>query len=394
MFKKLINKFAMYLLNATKVSTHGVIITGNEKVAYKAKGVKVHGGAKINSLSLAWKDVPAEEKQTDLELIQSEIIVKGYKAIPEILAQYRNEMVQHFVMIQLIQLGQYNPEADVLDSYSIPQLIAMALDNNQLMFEQRMFETGKANITANQITMLKKNGVSDLEMPKDRFSASRLIDKILKSKGIDTSKPRTNTPSVNQVQTIIKLTTKLGITIMPTYSTGSEASAVIGNLIEQCELAGIVEKASEKQIELAKQLTKKLNKRWTAKRELAVSSMSKTEVSKEIATMYDDLNRLHPEATEGQISYILQLMQQLNIPHNVSEVKAMTRVQATAQLEVLRLSYAYLLTRATNPSLTKETLKAMSKDAIKSLIDTIKHETKTRDLTRDSEFDTKMSLEC
>jgi hypothetical protein len=314
-----------------------------------------------------------------LENIQSSIIALGYKAIPEILSEYRTEMIQYFVLTQKVALGEYSPELDNLDSLSRQELIKLSCELNQLSFEKRMTEQGKAQVTKAQRELLKKYGIKD--MPRNRFEASRLIDKVLKDNGIDTSKPYSTEATEKQINRIIKLSEILGKEIAITeVKTKSEASKLIAELQEELDSKPeLIPPITEKQFETITKLIRQLGKRMTAKRKAEYERLNRFEASKLIAELSKEYAQKHPEASEGQVQYIITLCSLMNLPYNVDEIKALTKEQATVKLEELNREYLYILTRKTNPGMTKDEINNMSYDTVKKLIEQIKEENKTKD---------------
>jgi hypothetical protein len=329
-----------------------------------------------------WKELTRNHKEVVdkwLEEIQSSIISRGYKAIPEILSEYRTEMIQHFVLTQKISLGEYVPELDNLDSLSRDKLIEMAVELNQLSYEKRMEEQGKASVTKAQKALLIKYGVKD--MPKNRFEASRLIEKILKDNGIDTSKPYSTDATEAQINRIKKLSEMLGKEIAITeIKTKSEASKLINDLQKELESKPeLIPAITEKQYETIAKLIRQLGKRMTEKRKTEYKALNSFEASKVIAELSKEYNEKHPEATEGQVQYIITLCSLMNLPYNVDEIKALTKIEATKKLDKLNRKYLYILTRKVSPSMTKEEIAKMDYNTVKALISQIKEENKTKD---------------
>lgn len=332
--------------------------------------------------NMPWNELTRYHKEVVdkwLEEIQSSIMALGYKAIPEILSEYRTEMVQHFVLTQKISLGEYVPELDNLDSLTRQELIKTACELNQLSYEKRMIEQGKAFVTKAQKEILAKYGVKD--MPKNRFEASRLIDKVLKDNGIDTSKPYSTDATEKQINRIKKLSEILGKEIAITeVKTKSEASKLINDL--QNELNSkpeLIPTITEKQFKTIAKLLKQLNKRMTAKRKAEYEKLNRFEASKVIAELSKEYNEKHPEATEGQVQYIITLCSLMNLPYNVDEIKALTKKEATKKLDKLNREYLYILTRKVSPSMTKEEIANMDYNTVKALISQIKEENKSKD---------------
>lgn len=383
--KNLLNVIATWLVKVTTPKT--VQIDIKEVVRVKSKAVhpqKDHSESYYTDMN--WLELQRYHKEivdTWLADIQAEIFAKGYKAIPETLQQYRTEMIQHYVTMQKIALGDYAPEYDNLDALTREKLIELASELNQYSFEKRMIQSGKADITAKQIAFLNKNGITD--MPSNKFDATRLINSILVGQGIDTSKAYDPNPSEAQLKRVATLGKLLNKDCkMLDVSTKRSCSALIGSL--QAELDSKPElspKATEKQIEAVKRYLALLGKRMTAKRLAEYTAMNSSQISVVITDLKKQHDLLHPEASEGQVSYIISLCDSLNIPCEPLAVKQLTKVQATAKIEELRRKWLYVLTRKTTPGMTQDDIALMSSDSVNALITHIKEESKTREYTAD-----------
>ena len=374
LFSKLINKIAFAIFNATRTKTEVVQHGTASKYAKKDAKAKV-----TNYEIMDWRDIPDDVKNSWQQDIMSSIISLGYKSIPSILRQYRVEMIQLFVLRQYMALGSYCPEKDNLDSKTVEELIAIALENNQLSFEVRMIEQGKAAVTAKQIETLKANGIAEEDIPKNKFAASKLIDKVFKAKGY--TGETSTTPSVSQINAINSMSDKLNIsTELPT--TRKAASAIISELSKKIgENPSLKTFASDSQIDFAKRLLKSLNKHMTAKRLDEYKALTTQEMSKALNDLTTQVNVLHPEATEGQINYIVSMCQIMLIPVSIEDVKKLTKKEASVKIDSLSRDYLYMITRSSSPSLTKEVIKAMSKDGVKELLASIRLERETKEYT-------------
>ena len=391
MFKKLVSIIKglfvnkeVELLKAQLAATNAELERINKLRTVKVDTTKEDEEVKQNNTyeNMDWNELNRYHKEVVdkwLENIQASIIALGYKAIPEILSEYRTEMIQHFVITQKVALGEYAPELDNLDSLSRQELIKLSCELNQLSYEKRMTEQGKAFVTKAQKEILAKYGVKD--MPRNRFEASRMIDKILKENGVDTSKPYSSEATEKQINRIKKLSEMLGKEIAITeIKSKSEASKLIAELQEELDSKPeLIPPITEKQFETIAKLLKQLNKRMTAKRKAEYEKLNRFEASRLIAELTKEYNEKHPEATEGQVQYIITLCSMLNLPYNVDEIKAITKEEATKKIDKLNREYLYILTRKVSPSMTKEEINNMDYNTVKTLISQIKEENKSKD---------------
>jgi CRISPR/Cas system-associated protein endoribonuclease Cas2 len=329
----------------------------------------------------------ADEIKEQISNIHAEIIVKGYKEIPDILDQYPTETVQTFVVMQKVALGEYDPEKDNVDQYTRQQLIDMAVELNQAQFRQRMISQGKGQISDKQVDAIKKlceQLGTVVDMPKDKFSASELIEKLTKQL------PKKETVMIGnitepQFKRLQWMSNKLGYA-MPQCKDKKEASDLIQKY--QAELDAhpefISEPATHEQVEYVKRLLKLLNKRWTAKREEEYTAMTKAQISKAIK----ELQVLIPEernASEGQVQYIVSLCTRMNLPHSVEQLKTISKEEATKTIDKLNRDYLYILSKANGTLLRKEDIAVMPANAVKELLAQINMERKTMFYTKSSE---------
>lgn len=324
------------------------------------------------------------------EDISAQLISKGYKALPEILGEYEDEVIKQYVMFQLITLGSYDREKDNLD-VSRDKLIAMAVENNKEQFKLRMIEQGKANISKAQIDLINKLGKQIKErdntftwtIPNNKFDASDLIEEMNKRLGVDTKKKSVmvNGITEGQLNAIKKLSAKLNKEVeIPTSI--SEASKLIESLIKELDDKGS-NKATDKQIEYVKRLLKANGKRWTAKREEKYRAMTMQEISATIAELKASCPEIN-NISEGQIRYIKDLSRQLNAPIP-SDLSNMSKIQATKTISKLRREYFYIQCRANGTMLSKEDIAKMSDNQIKEMLSQFKLERKTDNYTKHPE---------
>lgn len=155
MIKKLIEK--LFGVKISKVQTKEQVQTRKDDAYYehlKNKPSSVRPSVNIADNN---REISDEEKRTGVENIQSEIYSKGYKAIPEILSGYPEQVVTLFVMMQKVALGDYAPEMDILDDTTHEDLVRMACELNKMQFEKRMIETGRAGMSQQQKELVEKS---------------------------------------------------------------------------------------------------------------------------------------------------------------------------------------------------------------------------------------------
>lgn len=324
------------------------------------------------------------------EDISAQLFSKGYKALPEILREYEDEIIKQYVMFQFMTLGSYDKEKDNLD-VSRDKLIAMAVENNKEQFKLRMIEQGKAKISKAQINLINKLGEQIKErdntftwtIPNNKFDASDLIEEMNKRLGVDTKKKSVmvNGITEGQLNAIKKLSKKLNKEVeIPTSV--SEASKLIESLISELNNNGS-NKATDKQIEYVKRLLKANNKRWTAKREEKYRAMTMQEISATIAELKASCPEIN-NISEGQIRYIKDLSRLLNAPIP-SDLSNMSKTQATKTISKLRREYFYIQCRANGTMLSKEDIAKMSDNQIKEMLSQFKLERKTDNYTKHPE---------
>lgn len=308
-----------------------------------------------------------------IEDIQDNIGGLGYKAIPEILSEYDDYMIAKFVRLQSIQLGQFDPESDNIEELSRAQLIQSAVDNNQLQFKMRKIEQGQADVTAKQKDFFVKR---NLEVPSDTFEASEMIEKILKSEGVDTSKPFNKEVSPAQLNAIAKMSSKLGIAeVVPTDK--FHASEILGKLKVACDTKFGAEPASDKQKEYYKNLIKNTNKKMTKKRVDFLLACTKEEISKEIEVLSKEA-KLDNTISKGQIDYIVSLSKRLSVPYSVEEVSRLDKKSATVCIEKLQRRLLGVYGLQGHHAYSKEEVMALSKDEVKNMLSLIASENKAK----------------
>jgi hypothetical protein len=303
----------------------------------------------------------------------------------DILTQHHVEVVQSFVLTQLVTLGQYDPEHDNLDQYTMKQLVEKAKENNQLMWKQRQIEQGKAQYSPKQIELIKslsKQLKVQPIMPKDKFEASEIIESLNKRLGRSTDSSKPSQAQINAINTICK---KLGknLAIEELAVDGKSASSLIQDLQNELKQHPELDKptpASKAQVDYVKRLLALQNKRWTVKREEKYSLMTAKEISQEIEKLNEECKAsglISDKASEGQVSYIISLGKLLKKNYNPNVVKDITKAEASKCIENLQREYLYFLYRGNGNMITKKEIAVMTLPTVRQLIEQLQLERKT-----------------
>lgn len=382
----------------------GLEITAKKEVAQVAEEVKStpRKTKEIKNVdTITSVDRNSEKERVVLrnavEDIQGEILARGYKAIPEILAGFETECISHFVMLQEVQLGSFDKEKDTLEGLTRTQLVERALHNNQLQFRARMVEQGK--VKAPSTAQLKKieelatkhHCAVDMKKILTSFDASDMIEFLMKKynetapKKLDGKSAATN----NQIRAVQNICKKLNLEVAADMIADFDsASRTIDTLSKQVPATEPTEArlATDKQVEYACRLWKLNGHRVTAAKKEKYAAMTTVELSKEIDEMNKEYYTNNPEAnmpSKGQLDYIRQLCE-LTMTEIPAEMPK-TKDAASKSIENLNRKYLYLLTRVTSPSLTKEEIQAMPMGTVKELLFNLKMEKRTRNYTDNSQ---------
>jgi hypothetical protein len=390
MLKKMLIAIAKWVIRACDKRT--VLERELDKADMTVKRMGSVAETHFTSTNRDEKDMrSAEHDQIDkfdfdriLEDIQAELIAKSYKALPDILWQYPVKVVQQYVIVQMNILGQYDPEKDNLESKSREELTNLSVNLNQEIFRLRQIEQGKANVSEaqkNVIVSLSERLKCTVEMPKDKFAASKLIEKLKSQLPKVEMAGNMTAAQHNAIERICKVLEKDAKEVVSSCKSVKEASEAISALkaeIESHPELTAPKLASNSQIEFVKRLYKQLNKRFTKKAEEKFRAMTIKECSEAIG----ELKKLVPDindATEGQVEYIISLCTILNRPVNASEVKKMDKLSATNLIDGLRRDYLYLLYKASGSSVSKEEIAEFSRDTVKKCIEQLLEEKKLHD---------------
>jgi hypothetical protein len=325
-----------------------------------------------------------------LEDIQAELLAKGYTALREILEQYDTPLIQQYVGMQLNLLGEHQPEHDNLDSISRENLIPMACELNQLLFRQRMIEQGKAQVTDAQRVAIEKMAKKlgrQIEMPKDKFTASDLIVELKHELG-EPEQPKYDNMTDAQHRAVAYLCKALGRdseAVMKDCTSIKTTSNVIADLQAELALHPELAKpstASTAQIDYLKRLYKMNDKRWTKVQEEKWSKATSKEVSAKIEEMnklYQDTNPNANMISEGQTDYIVMLLTKLDRPYSMDDIKKMTKAQATLKIDGLRRDWLHMLYKACGQDISREDIGSMRPDSVKAQIQQLLEELKLKD---------------
>lgn len=392
MIKSLLNKFARFIAKVTAPAPIGIEDYSRK---HASDTLKVGTTATVNRTEKAVvgtqttimqeRILEADEINEQVKDIFARIIALGYKEIPAILSQYHHSVVTAFVLSQYVQLGQYAPELDNLDSKTLDELVVIASELNQLSFEKRMIEQGKAPITPAQITALQSIArvqKLSITIPTNKFDAGRLITKLLENQPAKSPTEMINGITVkqnNKINELCKLMNKFPLT----PGNVALASEYIEVLTKEATELGLVTEnmATKPQIEYIKRLYASLNKKITKKVQETLDKLTFVK-AQELIEKLNAQYQLTPESkiiTEGQVDYIIQLSGILNVPVNPTDVKALSKEQATALIDKLSRDYLALLCRGTGTQLSAIDLIKMTPEQVKTMIKQIREENKSKD---------------
>ncbi len=338
---------------------------------------------------------PKEEMNRLIEEINGLIITEGYREIPSILSRYEVDVIEHFVRLQLIALGEYSPESDNLESCSYSELIDMAVQNNYEQYKRRMIESGRAGITDAQKRLLErllkeckdKDPSFSIKTPRNKFEASEAIEYMNKFLGRDNENFEERGITSAQERKLEYLCSKLGKAI-PACKTAKEAYSVIAELqaeydreVQAGKIVEEVKYATQSQLEYMKRLYKLANKRWTKMSAAKYMKYTVQEMSKALQEMKEKIEQENPEInkiSEGQKQYIISLCSRMNIPYNVDDISKLTKQQATKKIDELRRKLVVLLSRVNDrDTITLEEVNKMSQEQVKQLLNNLLMERKT-----------------
>lgn len=366
----------------------GLKVVKEEKVAETVKATprkvaEVKEYKSIDSMKLNSEE-EREALKNSVESIQAEILDKGYRAIPSILAEYETSAISHFCMLQEIQLGSFDREKDTLEGLTRKQLMDRVAKNNNLQFRMQKIAKGEIPMASEkQLKLIKDiatehNYAIDMSKIKNGFDASDTIEFLQEKFGI-VKKEFKNTPTAKQITAVKNLCRRLNLEVAADMvDTFENASKTIG------ELAVLVPEeapkpASEKQVDYACRLWKMLGHRPTAKKKEAFAAMDSKTISALIKTYNEEYYTMHPEANlprEEQLSFIKQLCEQTlqAVPSEMPK----TKEEASRLINKLMKDKLYIQTRISSPSLSRDEINAMPDATVKELLANIALERKTR----------------
>ena len=306
-----------------------------------------------------YKSLTDEQKNNILSDIKDELFSALNPSLYlDVLVKYNTDILQAYYTRLLVVAGQYSPEADNVDSLSKEDIINAIIELESDSYAARLLARGKkVEVSDKQLALLKKNGY-DIANLKYWWEASYVIDKMFGGN---------NAPSANQMKLIKDLVAKLelqGYSINPANK--KEASNMIEELQALHDEKFGATPATEAQKALYKRYLQMNNKRVTKKVEEFLASVSATEISKAIDELRKSYNELHPECSEGQASYIANLMEQLFMPCNLEEVKKLTKVEATRKIDELSRQVLYNKYRRSMVSISMQEINKLSRDEVKA----------------------------
>lgn len=314
-----------------------------------------------------------ELKRTKPEVIEawivslrSQIIAKGYKAIPEICEQFRTELLQDFVTMQNIQLGSYAPEFLNIESMTRAQLIDTVAQLNMLQWEAKQKESGKdTRASKGQIDYIQK--FEPTWNPSSKVEASMMITTIRAKYGLEESSNEVSEKQFNRLNKLVELLEVSAKDYVPTNK--SQASKMIEELQKQADEVLGARPATDKQKEMYSRYLKLNNLRMTKARNSFLEKATQADISIAISELKEKYNKEHPEASEGQIGYIMTLASLINAPINREDICKLTKEDASKLIDKLSRDRLYFLGLARGASYSKTDIAKMSKDEVKRLTD-------------------------
>lgn len=332
-----------------------------------------------------------EDIRKEVDTILSDIQDEGYTEIPNILAQHPIEVVVSFVRMQEIATNLYDNELSDTDTLGVTELIDKAVELNQIQYQQRMRDMGMSQITEGQVRLIKRllqETGETAAIPTDKFQASDMIERLNKKLG---RKPRTanSKPTTPQMRRLNWLATEVNVPV-PTVTTIKGASDQIEALqaMYDTKLANgevAAKMATEPQLAYMQRLYKMNGKRWIKTSANKFAKMTAQEMSKEIESMKELVAKNNPNIdniSEGQVSYIISLCGQLNLPYNVDDIKGLTKTQATNRIDKLRRELIIVLGTVNGTrTIQKSDVDLMSNDQVTAMLKQMQLERRTTEYT-------------
>ncbi len=344
------------------------------------------------------RDITPEDKNKAVEDIMASIFALGYQAIPSILEEYPEQIIKHWVIMQKVALGDYAAEVDILDDMEDAELIKVSCELNQMQFEKRMIDQGKAHMSAAQKSLVErliaqaqaKFPQEVYKMPTNKFEASSMIERLNK---VLNNKPKDRIIVDNMTEgqrgKLRYLCATLDVEV-PKVESIKEASDRIQELQTQLDAHPeliVVKYATEPQLQYMKRLYALEGKKWTKQSAAKWMKLTQTEMSAELQNKKAELEAKCPElllASASQVSYIKDLLNRLSVPYNPEDLPKLTKEQATQKIDGLRRDLLFIYSRTSSP-ISKEDIKAMTSDAVKDMLKHITMENKTTWYTEDHE---------
>lgn len=273
-----------------------------------------------------------------------------------VLNDYTAPELQAYYQRELTMKGLFSKEYDNLDSMDKNQLIQGIKNSKEEDFIERLKANGKKIYASEkQLELLKRNGINT-ENIKYWWDASPLLEGIF---GED--KPATKT-QLDKIQELVVLTGAVGFNLTP--STKREASQIINQLMDEKEEMFGIELASEKQIELYRNMCKTLGQ--TVPRVSTLERVSSRDLSKMINKIASDYNKV-AVASEGQIKFLTSLHKQLmkELPENITN-KTISKNDATKLIDSLSRELLYVKMRRTMGTITMQEINKLSSKEVQA----------------------------
>lgn len=314
-----------------------------------------------------YNKLPMEDKIAMKAELKDDIFSSGIENTKEVCSKYPTELLQHYLISLMCANDTYHQENTNIDSFNREMIINSIDEINFDNFKEVMARKGVTVREPSKAQIEKLRAIGIDITPKTSLGASQLIESVLGKAD--------NNPTEKQLERYNALVTRLGYQGEDyDISTKSKISKAISELQAIADEKLGSEPATKEQIRYYGQLLKACNKRLTIARKEFAHSCTKIEISKAIEELKVELATLHPEVTEGQANYIIQLHQRLMLSYNVDDIKKMTKQEGSTLIEKLNKELLYMETRRYQASLTMKAIEAMTSKEVSEMLKQIQND--------------------
>lgn len=308
-----------------------------------------------------YNKLPMEDKIAMKAELKDDIFSSGIENTKEVCNKYPTELLQHYLISLMCANNTYHQETTNIDSFSRDMIINSIDEINFDNFKEVMARKGITVREPSKAQIEKLRAIGITSTPKTSLGASQLIESVLGKAD--------NTPTEKQLERYNSLVTRLGYQGEDyDISTKGKISKAISELQAIADEKLGSEPATKEQIRYYEQLLKACNKRLTQSRKEFAHSCTKLEISKAIEELKVELATMHPEVTEGQANYIIQLHQRLMLSYNVDDIKKMTKEEGSKMIEKLNKELLYMETRRYQASLSMATIQTMTSKEVSAML--------------------------